>query len=68
VSTSWNASEKLASVSATGSPGLAQASTLIDAARQGVNDALAQLRDLARGVHPPILDQGLDMALSTLAA
>jgi signal transduction histidine kinase len=62
------ASEKLAGVSATGSPGLAQASTLIDAARQGVNDALGQLRDLARGVHPPILDQGLDMALSTLAA
>ena len=31
-------------------------------------DALAQLRDLARGIHPPVLDSGLQAALASLAA
>ena len=30
-------------------------------------DALADLRDLARGIHPPVLDSGLASALATLA-
>jgi signal transduction histidine kinase len=29
---------------------------------------LDELRDLARGIHPPILDSGLEAALTTLAA
>lgn len=62
------AREKLASANAAGPPDLTQASRLVDAAHEGIKDAIAQLRDLARGVHPPILDQGLGAALSTLAA
>jgi signal transduction histidine kinase len=60
------AREKLAS--ADGAPDVTQASRLLDTAHQGIKDAIAQLRDLARGVHPPILDQGLEVALSSLAA
>jgi signal transduction histidine kinase len=41
---------------------------LIDAAHQGAKDALAELRNLARGIHPPALDNGLADALATLAA
>jgi signal transduction histidine kinase len=41
---------------------------LVDAAHQGAKDALAELRDLARGIHPPVLDNGLPDALATLAA
>jgi signal transduction histidine kinase len=41
---------------------------LVDAAHQGAKDALAELRDLARGIHPPVLDNGLADALATLAA
>jgi signal transduction histidine kinase len=37
-------------------------------ARGTVTDALAELRDIVRGMHPPALDDGLDVALSTLAA
>ena len=38
------------------------------AAHRGAKDALAELRDLARGIHPPVLDNGLADALATLAA
>ncbi|MEV4623123.1 sensor domain-containing protein [Asanoa sp. NPDC049573] len=31
-----------------------------------VTEALAELRDIVRGLHPPALDDGLDVALSTL--
>src|SRR5262249_30413676 len=31
-------------------------------------EALVELRDLARGIHPPVLDTGLADALATLAA
>jgi signal transduction histidine kinase len=62
------AREKLASVSARGAADVNQASVLVDAAHQGIKDAIAQLRDLARGVHPPVLDQGLVAALGSLAA
>jgi signal transduction histidine kinase len=41
---------------------------LVDAAHRGAKDALAELRDLARGLHPPALDNGLAEALATLAA
>ncbi|QFU87574.1 Oxygen sensor histidine kinase NreB [Amycolatopsis sp. YIM 10] len=41
---------------------------LIAAAHTGAKDALTELRDLARGIHPASLDAGLEVALSTLAA
>jgi signal transduction histidine kinase len=41
---------------------------LLDAAQRNAVDALADLRDLARGIHPPALDNGLASALATLAA
>jgi signal transduction histidine kinase len=46
----------------------ATARELIDAAHRNAVDALADLRDLARGIHPPALDNGLPSALATLAA
>jgi signal transduction histidine kinase len=36
-------------------------------ARGTVTDALAELRDIVRGLHPPALDDGLEVALTTLA-
>ena len=41
---------------------------LVDAALRGAKDALVELRSLARGIHPPALDNGLADALATLAA
>ena len=41
---------------------------LIDAAHRNAVDALGDLRDLARGIHPPVLDNGLASALDSLAA
>jgi signal transduction histidine kinase len=41
---------------------------LVDAAHQGAKAALSELRELARGIHPPVLDNGLADALATLAA
>src|SRR5215467_11458975 len=41
---------------------------LVDAAHRGAKDALSELRGLARGIHPPTLDNGLADALATLAA
>jgi signal transduction histidine kinase len=35
---------------------------------RGAKEAITELRDLARGIHPSVLDQGLGPALSTLAA
>src|ERR1700722_9323457 len=40
---------------------------LIAAAHQNAKDTLTELRDLARGIHPAVLDRGLDAALSVLA-
>ncbi|MBO4206438.1 sensor histidine kinase [Micromonospora echinofusca] len=48
-------------------PDLAQARELIALAHRGAKDALADLRDLVRGIHPPVLDNGLGDALTTLA-
>jgi signal transduction histidine kinase len=47
---------------------LARATELVDAAHRGAKEAIIELRDLARGIHPPVLDHGLGTALSTLAA
>jgi signal transduction histidine kinase len=41
---------------------------LVAAARRGAMAAIADLRDLARGIHPPALDEGLDAALASLVA
>jgi signal transduction histidine kinase len=40
---------------------------LVGAAHENAKETLAELRDLARGIHPPVLDRGLGAALSTLA-
>ena len=48
-------------------PDLGQARRLVALAHRGAKDALADLRDLVRGIHPPILDNGLGDALATLA-
>ena len=41
---------------------------LVDAAHRHAKEALVELRDIARGIHPPALDIGLDAALATLVA
>jgi signal transduction histidine kinase len=49
----------------TGDPSAAAA--LVAEARTGVEEALRELRDLARGIHPPVLtDRGLEAALAAL--
>jgi signal transduction histidine kinase len=60
------AREKLGAAS--GPPDLAAVSDLVDAAHRSAKDALSELRELARGIHPPVLDKGLADALATLAA
>src|SRR5215468_8611567 len=40
---------------------------LVAAAHRNAKETLAELRDLARGIHPPVLDRGLGAALATLA-
>ncbi len=40
---------------------------LVAAAHRNAKEALAELRDLARGIHPPVLDRGLGAALAALA-
>jgi signal transduction histidine kinase len=40
---------------------------LISAAHANAKETLTDLRDLARGIHPAVLDRGLDAALSSLA-
>jgi signal transduction histidine kinase len=49
-------------------PDLTRARELVDAAHRNAKDAMIELRDLARGIHPPVLDNGLADALATLAA
>jgi signal transduction histidine kinase len=46
----------------------AEAARLLDSAHTTAKQAIAEVRDLARGIHPPVLDAGLDTALATLAA
>src|SRR6185437_14846328 len=47
-------------------PDVARARDLLAAAHEGAKEALAELRDLARGIHPPALDGGLADALASL--
>jgi signal transduction histidine kinase len=49
-------------------PDAAAARELVDAALRGAKDALSELRGLVRGIHPPVLDNGLADALASLAA
>ncbi len=41
---------------------------LVDEAHRGAKEAIVELRDIARGIHPPALDIGLEGALATLAS
>jgi signal transduction histidine kinase len=44
------------------------ARSLVAEARAGLEEALRELRDLARGIHPPVLtDRGLEAALDAIA-
>jgi signal transduction histidine kinase len=52
----------------TGQTDLDRVLELVVAAHRGAREAIAELRDLARGIHPPVLDQGLGTALTSLAA
>ncbi|WP_410596233.1 sensor histidine kinase [Amycolatopsis sp. lyj-23] len=47
---------------------LPQVKQLVTAAHANAKQALTELRDLARGIHPAALDAGLDVALATLVA
>lgn len=49
--------------SGTGEP----TATLLATARANAKSAIAELRDVIRGVHPPVLDNGLPDALASLA-
>ncbi|WP_433795826.1 sensor histidine kinase [Actinoplanes sp. CA-252034] len=40
----------------------------VDTAQATLATAVAELRDLVRGIHPPVLDAGLEAALATVAA
>ena len=44
----------------------AAALLLLDEAHLAMRDTLGELRDIARGIHPPALDNGLTVALETL--
>jgi signal transduction histidine kinase len=45
-----------------------EVATMVADAKGTVSDALAELRDIVRGIHPPALDDGLPTAVATLAA
>ncbi|WP_166427118.1 sensor histidine kinase [Nonomuraea mesophila] len=47
---------------------LQHARVLVDNAHRSAKETVAELRDLIRGIHPPALDQGLEVALATLTA
>ena len=46
---------------------LARVTGLVEDAHRGILEAIIDLRTLARGIHPPVLDKGLADALATLA-
>jgi signal transduction histidine kinase len=63
------AREKLGgTITGTGQADMERALELVDAAHRGAKEAIIELRDLARGIHPPVLDHGLGTALATLTA
>ncbi|MCX5201345.1 sensor domain-containing protein [Streptomyces sp. NBC_00237] len=45
-----------------------QVLAVVETAQGNAKQAVADLRNLVKGIHPPVLDQGLDVALATLAA
>ena len=45
-----------------------QVAAAVDTAQDALATAVAELRDLVRGIHPPVLDNGLEAALATVAA
>ncbi len=67
------AKEKLAGAAvadgaADGESDVARARELLDQAHRNATEAITELRDVTRSIHPPALDRGLDEALTTLAA
>ncbi|MDR3035796.1 MAG: sensor domain-containing protein [Kitasatospora sp.] len=62
------AKEKLGGEGAAAEPDVKRALELVDTAHRTAREAINELRDLARGIHPPVLDRGLGPALATLAA
>ncbi|HEY2551425.1 MAG TPA: sensor domain-containing protein [Streptosporangiaceae bacterium] len=62
------AREKLGTAGARAEADLERALQLVDDAHASAREAIIELRDLARGIHPPVLDGGLVTALATLAA
>jgi signal transduction histidine kinase len=48
------------------SPEAVKVSRLLTSAHEDAKLAIAELRELASGIHPPILDSGLDAALTSL--
>jgi signal transduction histidine kinase len=52
----------------TASLDLARITQLVEDAHRGALEAITDLRTLARGIHPPVLDNGLADALATLVA
>ncbi|MEU6716496.1 sensor domain-containing protein [Nonomuraea sp. NPDC046802] len=50
------------------SPRLDRARALLEGAHHTAKETLAELTDLIRGIHPAALDNGLEIALTTLAA
>src|SRR5690348_1746232 len=53
-------------VDGTGQTDLDRVLQLVVAAHRGAKEAITELRDLARGIHPPVLDQGPGIALTSL--
>lgn len=47
---------------------VAEALRLLDNAHRTAKDSIVELRTLVQGIHPPVLDTGLEHALTTLAA
>jgi signal transduction histidine kinase len=41
---------------------------LVSSAQGNAKEAIEELRDLVRGIHPPVLDRGLKEAVTTLAS
>jgi signal transduction histidine kinase len=65
------ARDKLAGASTGAAPAsldVARALQLVEAAHTGAKEAIVELRELARGIHPSVLDHGLGTALGTLTA
>ena len=62
------AREKLAAVGREEDHDLDRARQLVNDAHRGAKLAITELRDLVRGIHPPALDEGIEVALATLSA